>query len=359
MKHFFLALLLPALACGQHVKQISPNGGGSLSDVLVTAPDNEAQLGLAYYGNKVFHVLGSGSTATGDWRHSFAFPTGIESIGDPDFSGPGATRLSLQLNGNMANWDTAGDSVVTALNWSTNESSSGSGFNVAVMRPGFGVASVAVASGGSGYAVGDLLSVTGGSLAGPNAAVRVDTVDSGAITSALLYASGEYLTAPSNPVSVANITGGGTGATLTLTFTPKSVHANADNSLSFMHVPINRLTGLIPGWGMIVANRDETHNRGLAFCAPGLAGFDTGNYSLLQLDWGNRKFRIPRWVASAYQPSDAGWQDTLIADPATGVVTIPGTLAGPTITGLAAQIAALEARLDALLLRLKAAGTEP
>lgn len=78
------------------------------------------------------------------------------------------------------------------------------------------VATAAIANGGTGYAVDDLLTVSGGTAV-TAAILKVKAVDgSGVITSVSINEEGEYTANPTNPVSV---TGGtGTGATFTLTF---------------------------------------------------------------------------------------------------------------------------------------------
>ena len=76
--------------------------------------------------------------------------------------------------------------------------------------------SVQINAGGSGYTVGDTLTVSGGTSVTP-ATLNVDTVDGGgAVTAASYVSRGSYTAIPTNPVSV---TGGtGTGATFDLTF---------------------------------------------------------------------------------------------------------------------------------------------
>ena len=74
---------------------------------------------------------------------------------------------------------------------------------------------VAVAAGGTGYTVGDTLTVVGG-LGQIDTELTVSTISSGVITGVTISNAGQYATAPSNPVSV---TGGtGSAATFTLTF---------------------------------------------------------------------------------------------------------------------------------------------
>ena len=81
------------------------------------------------------------------------------------------------------------------------------------------VTAAAVAAAGSSYAVNDILTVAGGT--GTAATMKVTAVDgSGAVTGIKVRTSGDYSATPSNPVSVTG--GGGTGATLTLTFDLKA-----------------------------------------------------------------------------------------------------------------------------------------
>ena len=73
----------------------------------------------------------------------------------------------------------------------------------------------AVAAGGTGYTVGDTLTVVGG-LGQIDTELTVSTISSGVITGVTISNAGQYATAPSNPVSV---TGGtGSAATFNLTF---------------------------------------------------------------------------------------------------------------------------------------------
>ena len=74
---------------------------------------------------------------------------------------------------------------------------------------------VAVAAGGTGYTVGDTLTVVGG-LGQIDTELTVSTISSGVITGVTISNAGQYATAPSNPVSV---TGGtGSAATFNLVF---------------------------------------------------------------------------------------------------------------------------------------------
>ena len=75
---------------------------------------------------------------------------------------------------------------------------------------------VAVAAGGTGYTVGNTLTVVGG-LGQIDTELTVSTVSgAGAVTGVTISNAGQYTTAPSNPVSVTG--GSGSAATFTLTF---------------------------------------------------------------------------------------------------------------------------------------------
>lgn len=77
------------------------------------------------------------------------------------------------------------------------------------------LASAAVAAGGTGYTVGDILTIDGGTFSRP-ATVRVATAPAGVVGTVTVEDWGDYTTAPGNPAST---TGGtGSGCTLNLTF---------------------------------------------------------------------------------------------------------------------------------------------
>lgn len=90
----------------------------------------------------------------------------------------------------------------------------------------FSATAVAIVSGGTGHAVGDVLTLaTPSSGLGAPAQVLVTTVAAGVITGASLVTSifgetfaGSYFSVPTNPVAQASSTGTGTGATFNLTF---------------------------------------------------------------------------------------------------------------------------------------------
>lgn len=73
----------------------------------------------------------------------------------------------------------------------------------------------AVNTGGSGYAVGNVLTVSGGA-GNPKTQLTVTSVSAGAITGVSISNAGQYDVPPTNPVSVTG--GGGTGAKFNLTY---------------------------------------------------------------------------------------------------------------------------------------------
>lgn len=76
------------------------------------------------------------------------------------------------------------------------------------------------------------------------------------------------------------------------------------NSVTWTHVPPNRVPALLPGWTYIVLNKDPVNVKGYGMCAPGISGYDSGNYSMFLCDMVNNLYRIPYWVPGVYQPGD-------------------------------------------------------
>lgn len=74
------------------------------------------------------------------------------------------------------------------------------------------VASSSVATGGSGYAVNDQITLAGGTFT-TAAVLKVTSISGGAVTGVTVQTAGAYTVKPSSPVSQASTTGGGTGAT--------------------------------------------------------------------------------------------------------------------------------------------------
>ena len=88
----------------------------------------------------------------------------------------------------------------------------------------------AVSAGGSGYVVGDLLRVSGGT--GTATTLMVTAASTGVVTSASVVSAGAYTAAPGNPASTVALSGVGTGATFNLTTAVTSVTPATDGTFS-------------------------------------------------------------------------------------------------------------------------------
>lgn len=75
----------------------------------------------------------------------------------------------------------------------------------------------AIATAGSGYAVGDTITLAGGTFSTATV-LTVDSVSGGAITAASITTAGRYSVDPTNDVAQGATSGGGTGAEFTMTY---------------------------------------------------------------------------------------------------------------------------------------------
>lgn len=94
-------------------------------------------------------------------------------------------------------------------------------FNPANFPGGAGVLSALVQAGGSGYAVGNTITLTGGT--GTAAVLTVTSVSSGAVTGVSVTTPGSYTVLPTMPTAQGSTSGSGTGATFILRF-PQSAY---------------------------------------------------------------------------------------------------------------------------------------
>ena len=99
--------------------------------------------------------------------------------------------------------------------------------NIPVGTAPLSVASAALASGGSGYLVGDLLSLNSGTVLTHAATILVTGVNSGAITTYTLQSGGSYTVEPTLTAGP-TIGGTGTGATFTVTMNEGVLDLNLD-----------------------------------------------------------------------------------------------------------------------------------
>lgn len=93
------------------------------------------------------------------------------------------------------------------------------------------VATAAVNAGGTGYAVGEILTAIGGTFDPSAAKFRVTAVSGGVVTALVKSEGGAYTVSPSSPVSTTS-DGSGTGCTVTVTFASNGWTNNMDNTPS-------------------------------------------------------------------------------------------------------------------------------
>lgn len=159
------------------------------------------------------------------------------------FSGPGGQRTTLNLN--VVNDHADNEAVVDVFMIPKRDVGV---FSVAVDTPGAGYVTIpaisegvtdgsgavyevvmeadaiALTDAGTGYQVGDVLSVSGGDT---DATITVDDVDgSGVIQVASVTTGGEYTTLPSTPAATTG--GNGSGATFTMTYRVKAVNVTTE-----------------------------------------------------------------------------------------------------------------------------------
>ena len=123
-----------------------------------------------------------------------------------------------------------------------------------------GAASAVVQAGGSGYAVNDTVTLTGGTFTTATV-LKVTSVATGVITGVSVQTAGSYSVLPANPVAQGTTSGSGTGATFNLsfnclTFTAKYT-GSLGNSLSVIvgtgtnstnSTPTFKVTAALPGY---------------------------------------------------------------------------------------------------------------
>lgn len=88
---------------------------------------------------------------------------------------------------------------------------------VALLQKSTGVSAVVLVSGGTGYAVGEVITIGDGTSTYA-AKLYVSAVDAGVITGVSVHLAGSYTVQPANPATQGSSTLAGTGATFTLTW---------------------------------------------------------------------------------------------------------------------------------------------
>lgn len=88
-----------------------------------------------------------------------------------------------------------------------------------------------IAAGGSGYVVGDLITLTGGTFTTATV-LEVTSVSGGAVTGARIDNAGIYSVAPGDPVAQGSTDGSGTGATFNMTYSSNGWTQDRDQTWS-------------------------------------------------------------------------------------------------------------------------------
>lgn len=126
------------------------------------------------------------------------------------------------------------------------------------------VIAVAINAGGAGYAIGDILTVSGGTVVSSlTATLEVTNVAAGVITGVRVFNCGAYSANPANPVSVTG--GGGAAATFNLTFSTQNWTVNRNVASSTSTIRYDTIAG---GGGTQVLERE------IQLQGPGNAGTD-------------------------------------------------------------------------------------
>lgn len=139
-----------------------------------------------------------------------------------------------------------------------------------------------IAAGGTGYTVGDILTLSGGTTVYQTAQVQVTSVSAGVITGLSLVRGGSYEVSPSSPNAV---TGGtGSGASITFSASTRGISNLAQSELhwakgsapNFQHVVWHDHTAtvpnLIPTYGFALAVEPVMRGNNLGFAGDSASG---------------------------------------------------------------------------------------
>jgi hypothetical protein len=156
------------------------------------------------------------------------------------------------------------------------------------------VIAAAINAGGSGYAIGDILTVTGGTVVSSlTATLEVTNVAAGVVTGIRVFNCGAYSSNPGNPVSVTG--GGGTLATFNLTFSTQNWTVNRNVASSASGIRYDTIAG---GGGVQVLERE------VQLQGPGNAGTDEIYVGIMEVrDTGSGSFN---WAIAGFTGYGAG-----------------------------------------------------
>ena len=172
-----------------------------------TIAAGQSLFGIGITGETVI-VSGSGSTWTLNQSNSIATAIQMNSASVAGVITASISGTTLTVTGVSSGTLYPGQTITgTGVTANTIITALGSGT----------VLSASIATGGTGYAVNDTVTILGGVYGNSPATYTVSSVASGVVTGLTQTYSGQYTSTPSNNVSTST-SGSGTGLTLTLTF---------------------------------------------------------------------------------------------------------------------------------------------
>jgi hypothetical protein len=256
------------------VNYVQVTGSSTTNWANISTQGSDSSISLSYYakgaGNHIFATNNSSSGVQFRVLHAagtivnYAGVNGAVTGSAPAFSVAGTdTNISMafQPKGTGAIDLAAGSSGVNISNGGTvtaiTRTAAGSAYTtpptVAISAPTtaggvqatatvtIGLVSVTgIANGGTGYTVGNTLTVVGGTFT-VACQVTVTTVSSGVITGVSVATGGSYTVAPTNPVSVTG--GSGSGATFNLSFCIGSAFTITNAGSGYIEQPTITFSG--------------------------------------------------------------------------------------------------------------------
>ena len=152
-----------------------------------------------------------------------------------------------------------------------------------------------IVSGGSGYAVGDTLTISGGTFTVPMTAV-VQTVSSGVVTSVYVQKTGQYKTLPSDGANLATTSSSaGTGCVLNVLNLP---NATDQTTLAIAFPDITTAAGVLQYPASVADNAFSTNYAGVV---PMGAMFTLPQGVNLVTEWTTRRTNAPTAKSSSYE----------------------------------------------------------
>jgi hypothetical protein len=149
-------------------------------------------------------------------------------------AGSSGTNISNGTTVTSISRTAAGSGYTSPPSWTASAPTTTGGVTATGTVTNIGVVSAVVASTGSGYAVGNVLTVLGGTYT-TSATLTVASLSGSGVATITISNAGAYTVAPSNPVSVTG--GAGTSATFTLSFGVNNVYSITQPGSGYVEQP--------------------------------------------------------------------------------------------------------------------------